>query len=113
MITNDRAAGTEKKSLRPSLSPGCQKQTVHDPVCHFPKERGETAFLWRNTHSMCLINVNGLLVLISGSLPSRDSSGCWVSNSKRKISHKSALAMPGSLLQGISAVFFSQRRGLP
>lgn len=57
------------------------------------QERGETCLPLETAGipTQCASSMfNSLLVLISGGLPSRDSSGCWVFNPKRKISHKSS-----------------------
>lgn len=64
--------------------------------------------------TQCAALMLSLLVLISGAPPIRGPQRMLGFQSKRKIFHnKSSLRMPGSLLQGVAAVFLSQRRGLP
>lgn len=115
-LCGGQQGGTEKKIQ--TISKSWVPNTIYlvHGNCHFPKRRRRDSPSFgdgRNTQCAPLMSTVSLFSS-PGCPPIRGLQRMLGFQSKRKISHnKTSLRMPGSLLQGISAVLFSQRRGLP
>lgn len=104
--------GRAEKRIQ-SLSPGCQTQSLiwSMATVTFQNGEGKICLLLETQCASLMLTASLFSSPVS---PIRGVHRMLGFQSKRKTFHnKTSLRMPGSLLRGSSAVFFSQRRGLP